>query len=383
MSVAKCFLSFLNKIIHKKDIILFNSYPAYSDNSLALYKYIFDCRKDLTQKYKLLWGQESEDEIPSYLDKYKIKAVDKKSVKGIITFLSAKYVFSTHGYFPDLKSGNGQIQVNLWHGCGYKRMPEKDLHYLGDKLIVTSDLYVKLSAKDFNMNKKDILPLGYPRNDNLNQKGKLQCLVNDYHDFSKIIIWLPTYRKSETGHIGIDGSEKSFCIGNISEDDFSALNDVLVERNYLLVIKPHPMDAQQMANMRSLSNINVFTNNDLKSKGVDLYDILPDTDALISDYSSVVIDYVLTRKPIIMALSDMKEYSDNRGFVFDNLQDYFPGPIVSNIDELKESIAKLDSIQFNWKDKRLDLLYKFQNFHDALSSKRICDYFFGEIKQGE
>lgn len=62
MSVAKCFLSFLNKIIHKKDIILFNGYPAYSDNSLALYKYIFDCRKDLTQKYKLLWGQESEDQ---------------------------------------------------------------------------------------------------------------------------------------------------------------------------------------------------------------------------------------------------------------------------------------------------------------------------------
>ena len=369
----------MNKLFPKKDLILFNSFPAYSDNSLALFEYIIENRKDITQKYEIIWGQEVKDEIPGHLVKYNIKRVNKKSIKGIWTFLRAKYIFSTHGYFPDAKSGNGQMQINLWHGCGYKTMPVQDRCYIGDRLVVTSELFRGIESKNFGMSIDTILPLGYPRNDWLFNKGKLSNIIPDYNDYQKILIWLPTYRKSEKGHIGTDGNEKSFVVGNLSHKEFNKLDAFLSEKKYLMIIKPHPMDAQKMQSCSGLTNIQVINNCDLASHGITLYEIMSDTDALISDYSSVVVDYLLLNKPIIMALSDMKEYKEKRGFDFDPLEDYFPGPIVSDMEGLIERISELDVIDTSWANKRKELLHLFQNHIDNNSSKRICEYFFGTV----
>ena len=90
-------LMLANKVIRKRKIVLFNSYPAYSDNSKALYEYIINNRPDIAKKYRIIWGQEKGAVIPKDMKQYEIEAVDKKSLRGIFTFLSAKYVFSTHG----------------------------------------------------------------------------------------------------------------------------------------------------------------------------------------------------------------------------------------------------------------------------------------------
>ena len=144
--ILKKFMTFANKIVKKRKLILFNSYPAYSDNALALFEYIMDKRKDIVKSYEIIWGQDKNDEVPKYLSKYNIKNVDKKSPKGIWTYLRAKYIFSTHGYFSGVESGKNQIQVNLWHGCGYKAITDYDRCYLGDYTIATSEIYKKIQA---------------------------------------------------------------------------------------------------------------------------------------------------------------------------------------------------------------------------------------------
>ena len=54
-NIIVCFLSLINAIVSKKNIIIFNSFPDVSDNSLALYEYIVKSRKDIFKKYKLVW----------------------------------------------------------------------------------------------------------------------------------------------------------------------------------------------------------------------------------------------------------------------------------------------------------------------------------------
>lgn len=44
---------------------------------------------------------------------------------------------------------------------------------------------------------------------------------------------------------------------------------------------------------------------------MDLYEILPHTDLLITDYSSVYFDYLLLDKPIVFTPTDLGEYSKN------------------------------------------------------------------------
>lgn len=378
MSVAKRFLSFLNKFIPKKNIILFNSYPAYSDNSLALYKYIFDCRKDLTQKYELLWGQESKDKIPSYLDKYKIKAVDKKTVKGIITFLRAKYVFSTHGYFPDLNSGNGQIQVNLWHGCGYKAIVDDEKCFLGDFTVAISDTYRKIQAENLGNKTQDVLVTGYPRNDVFFKNNSTLGKLNLSNKYELIIAWLPTYRKASIGHQGIDGNINTFGLSALDPSTLCSINMVLKSKNMLLIIKPHPMESVKIINDLKLSNIIVINSSELQEKGIELYSLLSETDVLLSDYSSVVIDYLLLNKPIAMVLSDLEEYKTSRGFVFDPVMDYFPGPIISDKNSLLNYLTNIKIINSEWEAKRMKIKKSLHKYFDGNSSERVCEVFFGK-----
>ncbi|MCD7709984.1 MAG: CDP-glycerol glycerophosphotransferase family protein, partial [Porphyromonadaceae bacterium] len=167
MSVLYRLLHVVNKIIPKKNIVLFNSFPAYSDNAAALYKYIISNRQDIVSKYKLVWGQDSEENIIRFGEN-NTYFVKKKSLKGFWTFLRARYVISTHGYFTGLRSVHKQTQINLWHGCGYKSTPEHIFH--GDINIVTSDIFVDDAIEKFSSTIDCIKVTGYPRNDYLFHK---------------------------------------------------------------------------------------------------------------------------------------------------------------------------------------------------------------------
>lgn len=378
--MLKKILTFINRIIPKTNYIIFNSYPAFSDNSKALYDYIQKSRPDIAENYKLIWAQKKAELLVNH--EKNVVAVNKHSIKGIWIFLRSKYVFSTHGYFPNVKSGAGQIQVNLWHGCGYKAMTSDDRCYRGDYTLATSDLYKKLQAEGLEMDLQNVYITGYPRNDCMfSKKGALEKLGISKNRYKKIYIWMPTYRKASEGHKGIDGDDNSFNISKITSEQYSRLNNILKEKGSLLIIKPHPMDASSVQIAEKLSRIAIIKNKDLDEKHVSLYDLLSETDCLMSDYSSVIVDYLLLDKPIIMVLSDMVEYRNSRGFVFENVEMYFPGPIISNIEELIAYFKYSDKIDEKWKEKRIELKKKFHKYSDGKSSERVCDLFFGERNQ--
>lgn len=375
--ILKKILSIANKMIPKKDIILFDSYPDFCDNSYALYKYIIGNRKDLYGKYQLIWAKHGH--TGGGLD-INTKTIEKKSLKGIMTFLRAKYIVSTHGYFTGVYSGVGQKQINLWHGCGYKNLTVQDRGWRGDYNIVTANPYQKLYSEFFSIDAKNVFITGYPRNDLLFEThDALSKLGVDKAKYGKIILWMPTYRKATQGHEGIDGDEKSFVASNLTNVQAVALNNILLANNILMIVKTHPMEYSSLKNLEGYSNIFCISSQQLQDKCVQLYELLTESDTLLSDYSSLVVDYLLLNKPIVMVLSDKQEYQESRGFVFSPIEDYFPGPVITNLKDLLAYISNPDQTDIKWEEKRTRLTDFFHKYKDGDSSKRVAELFWGKI----
>ena len=249
-------LSIINAIIPKGPIIIFNSFPDASGNSLALYEYIVKERKDLTQKYKLVWciGGNDTEKVRSFLQKRTGEkahiVVKKKSLFGIIIYFVSKYVVSTHGYFPGIKTASGQTHVNLWHVMPFKRIGRllEEVHTNGksdeaDITISTSPAFTKLMAQSFGIDEKAVLLSGQPCNDSLFfEHDALAMLGIQKSKYNKIVMWMPTYRKSAVGDIRVDGKVDSFGVATVLSMHRQELEKQLDSLGILLLIKPHPMD---------------------------------------------------------------------------------------------------------------------------------------------
>ena len=366
----KYIISLLNRLAKKENIIIFNSFPDYSDNALALYDYILKNREDIQEKYQILW-------IYNYTyNKEFGNPIKKKSIKGILIFLKAKYVFCTHNYFADVHSPNTQKVINLWHGNGYKKIPDYEKRYIGEYTLSTSDMYSKIQREELGIQK--VLTLGLPRNDELFLDKNFSKDLLDLAVYKKIILWMPTYRKAKFNHAGIDGSVDGFGISNLYDVNYcKKLNNFLKDNNCCLVLKPHPME--DIKNFGEMSNIKIITNELLEKHNVTLYSLISKSSALLSDYSSVMVDYLLLNRPIGVVAGDLQAYRENRGFVFEPIADYLPGPLITDEKELQSFLSAIANDLDDHMEKRMALRKKFHKYVDGKSSKRVCDYFFNSI----
>lgn len=381
-------ISLINRLLPKRNIIVFNSFPDISGNALALYKYILSQRPDITHKYTIVWsvGNISVDRAMSILRRNTEvsahRVMNKKSFRGIITYLYSKYIISTHGYFPGIRTSVNQKHINLWHGMPFKRIGrllEEEIHSNGKKdeadiTIATSEIFQTLMAKAFDIPESSVYVTGQPCADALVTNNNVLIRFGICkRDFRKIIVWMPTYRKSVIGDIRSDGDENSFGVLDMLRNHFGELDMTLKTQNFLLIIKPHPMDAICNLEFPESNNIKVLKNLELSEHEVELYEMLSESDLLITDYSSVFIDYLVTGKPIAFVCNDLETYEGTRGFCFNPPREYMPGELITNCAELLYYFEHMDLINDAWSEKYEGIKKMFYPFSDDLSSKRVCD----------
>ena len=83
-----------------------------------------------------------------------------------------------------------------------------------------------------------------------------------------------------------------------------------------------------------------------------MYEFLAQTDALISDYSSVAVDYLIVDRPIAFALQDYEEYKRTRGFVFDDPRELMPGHHLYSFQELKLFLSDVSADKDPYRENR-------------------------------
>lgn len=348
----------LDKIYPKKDQIVFNSFPDYSDNSYALFRYMI--LNNYCKKYKIIWlsnndARNLEKRIYKEFN-IKIEVKKKNSFSGIKEYLKSKNSFSTHGIFGDVKSYNNKKRINLWHGMplkaiGFLDQKNKKQLYYQDYLIATSDFFQETMASAFNQSSKKVLVTGQPRNDLLFEKTNFfKKKKIDRNNYDKVIIWMPTYRNSIVGDIRTDGNYNENDLGVVPINKLEELDSTLKINKILLIIKLHPMDILNRFNFDNFLNIEILKSNDLEKIDEQLYPLLGSTDALITDYSSVWIDYEILNKPIFFAINDMEEYKNTRGLVFNDFYKISPYKVIENYKEFFRFIKNYKNLEINSKN---------------------------------
>ncbi|EGT3617572.1 hypothetical protein FHH43_15300, partial [Clostridium perfringens] len=142
--------------------------------------------------------------------------------------------------------------------------------------------------------------------------------------------------------------------------------------NFNLLIKPHPMDSIRIDKSK-FKNIKIAYNDNLEYAGVNIYTILKMSKALITDYSSVYIDYLILDKPIGFVVDDIREYSDKRGFVFEDPFEKMPGEKIVDIDTFINFIEEIVKEKDSFKFKRNSINRIFNEFNTSKSCRYIAE----------
>lgn len=373
------FLKLIIKLLHflfpkKRNIIVYCSYPDFSDNSFAFFIYILNNKPE----FENIWLVDSLnfDKFKKIVTRYSksknFKIVKKVSILGFYYYFKAKYVFHTHGLFNAFPLSKKQTVVNLFHA-----MPLKVVGLLDGKkefmpshlTISTSKLFQQIMSDVCGLPLDKVLITGQPRNEFLfDEKATLNALFNPNDNNKRTILWMPTYRKSDFGEIREDGT--SYGEDSLSEKSLNELNDFIKEINTNCYIKLHPMDVLKKEGFPIYSNIFFLNNDSFVDQDINLYSCLSSVDMLITDYSSIYIDFLLLNKPIGFFISDFEKYKESRGFTFKKPLEYMPGEIIFTTKDLitfinKTFILKID----DFKEKRIDINSKLNEVHKDASQK--------------
>lgn len=365
-------LSWCNRIIPKKKMISFSSYPDYSDNARSLYEWLINHEnKGIFSDHKYIWHVDNMEGVNLGNG---TRVVKKRTISSFWFFMRSDFVISTHGLYNAIKTSKTQTNILLWHG-----MPLKKIGYLYDEDVkngiqcadyytVTSKLFKDLFKLVFHAHESQILITGQPRNDELFDDEEEVTNAIKYLLGDKIIFYMPTYRKSNIHRAknGLSLSQDNMIYGATTEQ-WKAISVSLKKEGYVLVIKPHPMELREHEMSFNIENIKVIDNDWLVKHSLTLYKVLARTEILVTDYSSVYIDFLLLNRPIIFVVSDIDSYTETRGFVFDDVTEYMPGPIIRSITDLPTALKSCS----NYSSERGRVNCLFNDVLDGTSCENV------------
>lgn len=281
-----------------------------------------------------------------------------------------------------MKVRKGQELIQLWHGPGafkkfghsrestdLKRIHKGYKKYA--KAIVSAETIRPCYAEAFSISMDKVKATGFPRTDEFfntsMQEEKRKQLYQKYPFLKgkKVILFAPTYRGKNIKDAHYD----------LEKLDLEKIYQKL-HKNYIFLFKWHPL-LYMNNQLKNIQDYNVKEHSDFYydlSSERDINDLLLVTDILITDYSSVIFDYVLLNKPVIYFTYDYDEYvNQGRGLYFP-FEEYVYGTVATTDDELLKAIQeeKMEP------EKRKLFIEKFMSACDGNSTKKTCEWIFGK-----
>ena len=147
---------------------------------------------------------------------------------------------------------------------------------------------------------------------------------------------MPTYRNSKNYH-----DSQAALIFSLEEEDFQNIEELLSNYGYQLYIKLHPLEESQLKFEMNYSTIHLLTEDIISEQYGTLYTFLGTTSALITDYSSVFLDYYLLNRPVAFTINDYEEYKEKRGFVFEDVKSLMVGSVIRDSHDLLDFLASV------------------------------------------
>ena len=313
---------------------------------------------------------------------YKFIPKDSLSFANIRDFASSKYVFLVDNFFPlAFMNVEGMKWVQLWHGTGlfkkfgYDLLNDEDKNIMEmfapkiDLVSVSSENVADIYARNFYVDKSKVKPFGVPRNDFYNEEHLSEDYLSELRESfekdypqlkgKKLVLYAPTFREDPKNNAVFNHFDIEKFLDELGDEYALAIR---LHPNYKMFCdEEHNIDLDELTSKYDIINFTGFK---------DEQKLLLLADILVADYSSIMVDYTILKKPAILFDYDLEDYLyKERGFYFDYAE-MVPGKIVYNIDELIEAIKEED---FRLEKMEEFLKLQFGEFKPN-SSKLILDY---------
>lgn len=345
------------KINNKKIIVLNYNGKGYWDNG----KYI--CNELTKYNYEIYWAtiEKYKDSLPQ-----KINYVKIDSIKYLYHLATAKIWINNNRFQLGIRKRKNQFYIQTWHGwLGFKKVESavkntSNLYVWGAKndskmanLFISNSTFLTMVYKNYFWYNGEILECGCPRNDIIiNNSNDIIKKVKKYFWFpssGKICLYAPTFRDNKS----LDAYDIEYkMLLNELKNKFKG--------NRKLLIRLHPAISD------STDRLSVFNENVINASDYpDMQELLVATDFLITDYSSCIFDYALSKKAAAIYASDIEKYREERNFAI-KLEDS-PFPIATNNMELKNIIKDFDM------NKYLKKINKFYEDNGLKETGKACE----------
>lgn len=381
--------NYLSKPIKNKNVF----YDAFNGlgvlcNPRAIFKNLLK-REDF-KDYKHIWVVEDYKKSAGTLNEFaehdNVIFVRKNSKEHARYICTSKYIIANTTMPSFYVRREGQVYLNTWHGVptksmGYERPGQRirgasnvvrnflgTTHLISANRFVTDTMYKKAYMLDEIYDGK-FLEVGHPRTDAVLNTDR-DYVLNKLNEIGiktdkKIIMYAPTWKGALWNELEFDLDEFKSIIRDIKSRIDTDEYEVYLRVHYFLY-KQIEMDEE-------LKKITIpFT--------IDTNELLSVVDILISDYSSIFFDFLVTDRPILFYVPDLDDYSENRGLYIP--LDDLPGPVTKDINDISSYINNIDEVKREYSKKYEDMKSWCMPQDDGNVCDRVIDIIFkGEEKQ--
>ena len=349
--------------------------------------FLSDERKELGGNFKAVYDMLPDEEYEKVLalkgNRYAKRGIRAK-IELLINLSTSKYILledlvqaTSH-----IKVRKGQELIQLWHGAGaFKKFghsrESSDLKRIHKgykkytRVITSSEAIRPCYAEAFSVSMDKVKATGIPRTDIFFDKeyinSKKEELYQEYPFLKgkKVILFAPTYR----------GTQFSDAHYGIEKLDLEEIYSIFSKQNYIFIFKWHPFLYNKIEESKTKEYDGYKKHPDYYydlSKERDINDLLLVTDILITDYSSVIFDYVFMNKPIVYFTYDYKEYVENGRGLYFPFEEYVYGNVAKDSKELVKAI-QANSME---EEARSKFVQKFMSACDGHSTEKVINWVF-------
>ena len=355
-----------------ENVIIIASHNDFDCNGGAFYDYLI--KNNYNKKYKIIWllRNDKKYDLPENVKAY---YEFRPSVAKDYYLNVAKIITSDCEMIGSRNSA--QKSYFFSHGpIGLKNVKGKIIFPDSvDYILAPSMEFMPVFAEQrgIDINSKRFVHLGYPFFDTLFSEptGELKKITKK--EFSKVILWMPTFRKGGGDRRSDSVAEFPMGIPTVENEEMLVeLNEKLVCMDMLLIIKIHPMQDLSEFKLHSMSNIFVLTGTDVKKLDIDNYRLMREVDALISDYSAASYEFLPLNRPIGYDFSDIDDYKI--GLCVKNVDEYIAGPKIYNFEQFIGFLETVYSGKDEYKEKRTELIARLYDPCDDKCCERIAKF---------
>ncbi|HDV6016152.1 TPA: CDP-glycerol glycerophosphotransferase family protein [Staphylococcus pseudintermedius] len=329
--------------------------------------------------YQHIWVVDHPDTLVFYQEKFKVfqnvSFVIKESNEYLKALTESKFLINNATFPAYFTKKPEQVYINTWHGTPLKHMGFDVKNNLKGsqntmKNFLASDYMISPNAHTTNIFKHafkldglysgEILEIGYPRID-----LTINTTANEAREYlaehlnlkkNPIILYCPTWRGKN-----VNDPENSLL--NIFEE-IKLLNQKLPHQ---VLVKVHPFVYSKAKEMPELKPY-------LVPDFLDTNQLMPAVDLMITDYSSIFFDFLVTDKPIVFYVPDLDKYQNERGVYIDLCA--LPGPVADNIQDVITLVSNESYKDADVQEKYAKFKHNFVNYENGSVTERLIESVF-------